>query len=249
MSQSEKAAYYQALKAVGTDFTKHYRNYSVAELKAGYEKLKAQGVELPPVMTEPLQRPPQQRAPQPPPAPPVQRQTQPAPPVQAKDPNELAGQRLNSKERDEPIRPDELGRVWYQEEVLKPAYPKPRGRRVLKYLDAGVREQTVKNGDYTETFEVSGDPNNARISEVKITLPSYQVGVYKDPRFPFKVVTYNGNQGFDLEDVQNYYGGAELVPPEVKRMYVENVLCYDIRTVVRAINTEFRQHQLSGKIR
>jgi hypothetical protein len=36
-----------------------------------------------------------------------------------------------------------------------------------------------------------------------------------------------------------------MVPPEVKRMYVENVLCYDIRSVVRAINAEYRQQQLS----
>jgi hypothetical protein len=32
-------------------------------------------------------------------------------------------------------------------------------------------------------------------------------------------------------------------------MYVENVLCYDIRTVVRAIQEEFRQQQLTGRIR
>lgn len=161
----------------------------------------------------------------------------------------MAGVRQNSKENDEPIRTDEQGRVWYQEEVLKPAFPKPRGRRVLKYMEAGVREQTVKNGDYTETFEVSGDPANAVQAEVKITLPSYQVGIYKDPRFPFKVVTYNGNEGFDLDDVQLFYGGAELVPNGVKRKYVENVLCYDIRSTVRAINEEYRQQQLAGKIR
>jgi hypothetical protein len=73
--------------------------------------------------------------------------------------------------------------------------------------------------------------------------------VYKDPRFPFKVVCYNGNEGFDLDEVQAFYGGAELVPPAIKRKYVENVLCYDIRTAVRAINEEFRQQQLAGKIR
>jgi hypothetical protein len=39
------------------------------------------------------------------------------------------------------------------------------------------------------------------------------------------------------------------VPTEVKRMYVENVLCYDIRTTVRAIQTEFRQLQLAGKVK
>lgn len=234
MSQSEKSAYYQALKTAGLPFGKHYRDYSVADLKDAYDRLVAEGHEVPPVMPLPIVPEPDE---------------QPAAPRAPRDPNELAGQRLNTKERDEPIRTDEDGKVWFQEEVLKPAYPKPRGRRVLKYMDAGVKEQTVTNGDYLETFEVSGDPANAVQAEVKITLPSYQVGVYKDERFPFKVVTYNGNNGFDLAEVQDYYGGAELVPPEVKRMYVENVLCYDIRSVVRAINDEYRQQQLAGKIR
>lgn len=234
MSQAEKSAYYQALKAAGVEFDKHYREYTVAELKKLHGILGQAKPAVPqhqPVESQ-LRSPIENR-----------------PPVRPRDPNELAGQRQNSKDRDEPIRTDEQGRVWYQEEVLKPAYPKPRGRRVLKYMEAGVREQTVKNGDYTETFEVSGDPANARQAEVKITLPSYQVGVYKDPRFPFKVVTYNGNEGFDLDEVQAFYGGAELVPPAVKRKYVENVLCYDIRSTVRAINEEFRQQQLAGKIR
>jgi len=129
-----------------------------------------------------------------------------------------------------------------QEEVKKPAYPKSRGRRVLKYMDTGVQKQTVKAGDYTEEFEIPGDPANARPAEVRITLPSYQVGISIDPRFPmFKIITYNGNEGFDLFDVQKFYGGAELVPAEIKRKYVENTLCYDIRTVVRAIETEYRQ--------
>lgn len=235
MSQAEKSAYYQALKAAGVQFDKHYREYTVAELQKLHAIL---GQAKPQV---PVHQPVESQLRQP--AAPSR------PPVRAKDPNELAGQRQNSKGMDEPIRTDDQGRIWYQEEVLKPAYPKPRGRRVLKYLESGVKEQTVKNGDYVETFEVSGDPANARQAEVKITLPSYQVGVYKDPRFPFKVVCYNGNEGFDLDEVQAFYGGAELVPPGVKRKYVENVLCYDIRSTVRAINEEFRQQQLAGKIR
>jgi hypothetical protein len=171
------------------------------------------------------------------------------PPVRHADPSELAGARLNTQRLDEPLRRDpETGRDWFQEEVRKPATPKPRGRRVLRYRDPGAVTQTVKDGDYTETFEIAGDPVNAREQEVKITLPSYQVGIYKDPRFPFKVVCYNGNEGFDLQEVQGYYGGAELVPPSVKRKYVENVLCYDIRSVVAAINQEFRDLQLARRI-
>jgi hypothetical protein len=240
-AQSERSAYFQALKAVGYEFTKHYRDYSVDELKQIYSDVAVAG-EIPQAQ---------------PPAPPQMQETiipprdqkqRAAPPVAAKDPNELAGQRLNTQDPDEPIRTDEDGRVWYQEEVQKPAYPKPRGRRVLKYSDPGVVTRTVTNGEYTESFEVAGDPANAVPAEVKITLPSYQVGIYKDPRFPFKVVCYNGNEGFELFEVQEYYGGAELVPQECKRIYVENVLCYDIRSVVRAINTEYRQQQLAGHI-
>ena len=268
MSQTEKAGFYKALKAAGVTFDKHYREYSTAELKTAYDRL----VEAQPEFAVPEEEP----APAPPPpvveeelteaeaaaffggspAPEPERPArmpEPAPrqavPVAARDENEMPGQRLNTSVELEPIRTDEQGRVWYQEEVLKPAFPKPRGRRVLKYMESGVTVQTVQSGDYVETFEVADGAAPRRESEVKITLPSYQVGIYKDRRFPFKIHTYNGNQGFDLFEVQNYYGGSELVPTEIKRMYVENVLCYDIRTTVRSIQTEFRQLQLAGKVK
>ena len=138
-------------------------------------------------------------------------------------------------------------RKWHQEEVRKPAYPKPRGRRVLKYMDTGVTTQTVRNGDYVETFEISGEQVQ-RPAEVKITLPSYQVGIYTDPRFPFKIHCYNGREGFNLFDVQDYFGGSEMVPETCKKVYIENDLCYDIRSVIRTIQTEHRQLQLMGKI-
>ena len=174
-------------------------------------------------------------------------QTGTLPPLREANPEEMAGERQNSQPEDEPIRVDEQGRIWYQEEVRKPAFPKPRGRRVLKYMDSGVEKQVVKSGDYIEEFEVAGT-KGSRPSEVKITLPSYQVGIYKDPRFPFRIHVYNDNQGFDLFEVQEFYGGPELVPAEAKRKYVENVLCYDIRTTVRAIESEFRRLQLAGKV-
>jgi hypothetical protein len=160
----------------------------------------------------------------------------------------MPGQRLNTKAEDEPIRVDEQGRIWYQEEVRKPAYPKPRGRRVLKYLDSGVKTETVQNGEYVETFEVAG-VGEARPAEIKITLPSYQVGIYKDPRFPFKIHTYDGRSGFDLFEVQKYYGGSELVPPSIKRVYIENDLCYEIRSTIQTIQAEHRQLQLTGRIK
>lgn len=171
-----------------------------------------------------------------------------APPISAADPNELPGQRLNTNVDLEPIRTDELGRIWFQEEVRKPSGAQPRGRRVLSYVDRGSKTETVRDGEYVETIEVAGT-GPGRSMQVKITLPSYQVGIYKDKRFPFKIHVYNENQGFDREEVENYYGGREFVPPGVKRTYVENVLCYDIRTVVRAIQAEYRQLQLQGKVR
>lgn len=259
MSQSEKAAYFNALKDAGVTFERHYREYKTDELKAAYDRMVEQGAIAPTPTPEPqfdpaataaamaqMGGPPAPPAPapaQPAPQPPIRTQQ---PPVRDRDPHEMAGQRQS--EELAPIRTDELGRVWFQEEVRKPAYPKPRGRRVLTYMDSGAIKRTVTNGEYTETFEIPGDPKNAREQQVKITLPSYQVGIYKDPRFPFKVVTYNDNEGFDLQDVQDYYGGSELVPAEIKRKYVENVLCYDIRTVVRAIETEYRTRVLGQRV-
>lgn len=250
MSQSEKSKYYNALKAAGISFPRHYREYTTEQLKAAYEKLQAAQPAQPDPEPDPertvdpeaaaffgfdVQQEPQQQA-----APP----TPPAPPVTGPDPDELPGQRSFSKRLEEPIRVDEQGRIWLQEEILKPGYAKPRARRVLTYTDTGVEQKTVVNGEYVETFEVAGS-GPPRTSQVKITLPSYQVGVYRDPRFPqFKVHTYNGRQGFDLFDVQRYYGGPELVPDTCKRIYVENVLCYDIRSVIRAIETEYRQRVL-----
>lgn len=257
MSQSDKASLYGALKAAGVKFPKHYREYTTEELQTAYDKLTASA---PPIESEPVGPTLEEVLAAPGTDPeaaaffglnvqPIEPPKQ-APPVRHADPSELAGARLNTQSLDEPLRIDpDTKRAWFQEEVRKPATPKPRGRRVLRYRDPGAVTQTVRDGDYTETFEIAGDPVNAREQEVKITLPSYQVGIYKDPRFPFKVVCYNGNEGFDLQEVQGYYGGAELVPPSVKRKYVENVLCYDIRSVVAAINQEFRDLQLAGRVR
>jgi hypothetical protein len=115
-------------------------------------------------------------------------------------------------------------------------------------MDRGVVTETVQNGEYIETFEVAGK-GAGKPAEVKITLPSYQVGIYKDPRFPFKIHCYNGREGFNLFEVAEYFGGVELVPEECKRVYIENDLCYDIRTVIRAIQTEYRQLQLTGRVK
>jgi hypothetical protein len=215
MPPNTRALLYNALKDAGWEPQKGFTAYTLAELQGIKAELIGNGTEV----REPVPAPEPPRA-------------------NAPDPAELPGQRQNTG--DDPIRIDDQGRQWYQEEVRKPAYPKPRGRRVLTYQDPGSTQETVRNGEYTETFEVAGDRKN-RPSEVKITLPSYQVGIYKDPRFPFKIHCYDGREGFDLFDVQNYYGGAQLVPMSVRRVYIENDLCYDMRSVINTIQAEYRQ--------
>jgi hypothetical protein len=209
---------------------KHYRDYTEDELTA---LLKAAGVDI----EASLAKMQQQAATE-----------EPLPELRLPDPDEMPSQRLNTKADDEVIRVDEAGRKWLQEEVRKPAYPKPRGRRVLKYLETGTKVETVQNGEYVETFEVAGT-ESGRPAEVKITLPSYQVGIYRDPRFPFKIHCYDGREGFDLFDVDEYYGGPEMIPASIKRVYIENDLCYDIRSVIRTISAEHRQLMLTGRIK
>ena len=257
MSQQEKGELWRKLKAAGVEPSKHYREYTTEDLQKALDEVERQTPPAPPPPPIEDELSPEEAAayfsgqplPQAPPgaARMPERPVDPVPVAEA-DPAEMPGQRLNDAAELQPIRQDEQGRVWYQEEVRKPATAQPRGRRVLNYVDTGTREERVIGSDGTvETFEVAGQ-SQRRSAQVKITLPSYQVGMYRDPRFPFMVHTYNGNQGFDLFEVQNYYGGAELVPTEVKRIYVENVLCYDIRTVVRAIQQEYTQLRLAGRV-
>lgn len=256
MSQSDKAHFYRELKARGATFTKHYREYSTDELQAAYAKMVEEQGERPPdppppspdiMLPQGAVQPPADPGQPRPTQPPARQQLGPQIPRRAANPDEMAGQRQNTQPEDEPLRVDEQGRIWYQEEVRKPAFAKPRGRRVLQYMERGVETRTVQDGKFVETFEIAGQ-GAGRPAEVKITLPSYQVGIFKDPRLPFRIHVYNGMQGFDLFEVERYYGGRELVPAECKRIYVENVLCYDIRTVVRAIQDEYRQLRLLGKV-
>jgi hypothetical protein len=266
MSAAEKGFYFRRVKAAGVPLTRHFREYTTAELKEADTMAIESGLLQPPTEEELAElsarvhkkkpRPEPRPAEIPEPAPgsffgfevPEDEPT-PAPlPVARPELGEMAGERQNSKAPEDIISVDEQGRAWLQKEVLKPAFPKPRGRRVLRYSDPGVVKQTAKDGQYVETFEVAGDPRNATPAEIKITLPSYQVGMYRDPRYPFKVICYNGREGFDRLEVEAYYGGAELVPPVCKRMYVENVLCYDMRSVIRAVSEEYRALKLSGQI-
>jgi hypothetical protein len=231
---TERSAIWRTLKDAGWEPPRKFVQMSLPDLREELAGWEAENGPLTLLEPEPK---PEPRQPAPAPQAPFQAQA---------DPKELPGQRVNTQ-GDEPIRVDEAGRLWYQEEVRKPAFPKPRGRRILRYNETGVKTQTVQAGEYTESFEVAGEGPGAP-AEIKITLPSYQVGIYKDPRFPFRVHCYNGTEGFDLFEVENYYGGAEMVPPGVKRIYVENHLCYDIRSVIRSIQAEHRQLQLTGRI-
>ncbi len=265
MSAAEKGFYYRRVKSTGAEMTKHYREYTTDELKAADQQAQELGLIEAPTEQELAELDAKVHAPKAKP-PTVDREVstegdadaarffgfeQPDAPHEAPAParpqiGEMAGERLNTKGAEEILFVDDEGRAWLQKEVLKPAYPKPRGRRVLRYNDPGVKQETRKDGEYTETFEVAGDPRNATPSEIKITMPSYQVGMYRSKKFPFKVITYNGREAFDRQEVEAYYGGAELVPPVCKRVYVENVLCYDMRSVIRAITEEARSLRLAG---
>lgn len=248
MAANRKSELYKQLKASGRPLSRSYREYTTAQLE---EELGPLG---PPVNPSP---PPQvtnydpdevPAAPAwaPPPPPQAMPEVESPPLKDHADPDELPGQRANTFGPLDVIRVDSEGRRWHQEEVRKPAYPKPRGRRILRYMDTGVRTETVHDGQFVETFEVAGN-EAPRPSEVKITLPSYQVGIYTDPRFPFRIHCYNGREGFNLYEVEEYFGGSEMVPATCKRVYVENDLCYDIRSVIRTIQTEYRQLQLTGR--
>lgn len=274
MSAAAKGFYFRRLKGAGVELDRHFRNYTTDELIEADRMAIEAGLLKPPTDEELAELAAKVHKPKPRDEPTLPDPNlvdaaahavetgEPAPtaffgfgeevpPVAPPAPvrpelGEMAGERQNTKDAEEILFVDDEGRAWLQKEVLKPAFPKPRGRRVLRYQDSGVVQQTVKEGEYTETFEVAGDPRNATPAEIKITLPSYQVGIYRDPRYPFKVVTYNGKSAFDRLEVEQFYGGPELVPAICKRAYVENVLCYDMRSVVRAINEEYRQMRLAG---
>ena len=60
---------------------------------------------------------------------------------------------------------------------------------------------------------------------------------------------YNGAAGFDFFDVEKYWGGPRMVPQTCKRIYVSTTLCYDIDSVIQAINDEYREKVLRGEIK
>lgn len=159
-----------------------------------------------------------------------------------------AGLTFNTHGINDPVRVDLQGRVWFQDEVQKPAIPKARARRILKSQTTNTKviEQRGDDGRLIESFEVAGD--EVRDLEIKVTLPSWQVGIYWDPRLPFRVHVYEDVRGFDFRDIVKYYGGLDLIPSSIKRIYVGGDLCFDIQSTRNTMEQQLRDAQLGRGI-
>ena len=278
MAQSQKSAYFKALKEQGVTFTKHYREYSTEEFAGAWNILREGKPELPEfpdgagpselvppkqdeaaelrrqleetsallakmtafvaVQQEQLAHP-LQTAPPAPTSPAAQAAPAVKENVHGLDLDKFAGITQNTHGPNDIVKIDEHGNQWLQVEVRKADGLKPRGRRRLRFDNPAVTVSEIRGEDGTmESFEIPDTSKPTTPSEVRITLPSFQTGIYRSPSFPFRIHTYNGARGFDLEDVQNYYGGKDLVPSSVKKMYVYTDLCYDIPSVVSTIREE-----------
>ena len=163
--------------------------------------------------------------------------------IPVKDKGELRAGLTYSHPEGVPIRIDLSARLWMLDEVLKPAIPQARMVRRSRYIDPGVKKvHTYREGDKMDDIvEVAGDLN--RELTTTVTLPSYQVGLYHDARFPFPVHTYNGMSGFDAKEVVKYFGGLDLVPGSIKVVYVGNMLTYGIPSVRDYIQSQYLRLQ------
>ncbi|QNN98095.1 hypothetical protein SEA_FEDE_47 [Microbacterium phage Fede] len=161
-------------------------------------------------------------------------------------PSRRAGLTFNSHGPDDVLRVDSSGKVWYRDEVPKPAIPLPRMRRKVKYVETGSKkvERRLADGHLDESFEVAGDGHEER--EIRVTLPSSQVGIYYDARLPFRIHVYNGRRGFDYMDVLRFYKGLDLVPVELTEtmIYVGDDLVFDINKTRMVMERELRDAQL-----
>lgn len=249
MSQADKGALWQELKSAGVEFPNHYRDYSMQDLQRIQADMQKQSApQLPDVQPPahwgeqsqwdaPVPELPQFVEPTPAPAPAGPKFRTDIPTTTERDAQ--AGLRQN-EDPNVPIRRDPDGKIWFQDEIRKAAFPTPRGRRVHDYTDTGFRTVTADLGNgVTESFEMPGD--RTQRMQAKTTLPSHQVGIYLDPSFPdFRIHVYGDTRGFDFFDVHHFYGSVDLVPSSVKRMYVNNDLCYDMQSLIRAIEAEHR---------
>lgn len=146
-----------------------------------------------------------------------------------------------SAPEDKPLRIDDVGRIWFLDEVAKPAIPRARMTRKTRYIDTGVKEERTYDADgkLDEIFEVAGSEH--RELTTTVTLPSWQVGKYRDIRMPFSIYVYNGRRGFSFEEINSYFGGLDFVPPTIKAFHVGQQLCYDITTTRTEIESQFNQ--------
>ena len=48
---------------------------------------------------------------------------------------------------------------------------------------------------------------------------------------PFKIHTYQGVRGFDWDDINRYYGAADLVPSTIKHCFSASCLCFSLRVL------------------
>jgi hypothetical protein len=159
-----------------------------------------------------------------------------------------AGLTFNTHGPDDILRIDSRGMVWFKDEVPKPAIPKRRMRRKVKTIVGEIEQvQTYRpDGGLDETFEVDGGEKHE--IEIKISMPASQVGIYLDPRMPFKIHQYNGRRAFDYDEVMRYYGGSELVPSSIKTIYIDIDLCFEIKSVRDTIERAYREEVLGRSI-
>ena len=244
MTSPTRGELWKQLKDAGVQPAKHFREYSTAELQAAVDKLEGRVTEPAAPGNDPAAFQAAYQAL-------LAEEEAPGPsiPVSSEpvgDPRlrNQAGTTQNTHGPDEPLRIDpETGYIWYLEEVRKAGHAAPRGRRIVPFTDTGVKEATFRDGaGDSEMFELPGDQR--RRGEAKVTLPSYQVGIYKDPRFPFKIHVYNEDRGFDLFEVWEFFGGRDLVPDTCKVKYVSSTLCYDMQTTIRTIQDIAREKNL-----
>lgn len=240
MTQAERKAAWDRLIELGWVPNKHYRDYSQADLELRLQQMSAAGI-----TPESVERPDGA------PDPSEIRFQADVDHLRETPPDTVPGLRLNTHGDEKPLRIDDDGKVWYRDEITKASYPKERGKRIIEYVDPGVKTQVIRdsNGSIVESFEMPGDQH--RVSQAKISLPAYQVGLYRDPALLgefFRIHVYQERRGFDLFDVEKYFGGKHQIPSVCKRIYVDTVLCYDIDSVIQAIQDEYREKLKNGEL-
>lgn len=216
----KKSDAWRILKSAGVPLEKKFVQYKLTEL---YDILEQHGL---------LPDEPQTIAPQSPPPPP--------PKVEEAPPDLRSVPRPAPAPRTRPENMDEYGRVWLQKEVhpLPAGAARPRRRfhrdlRGVRPESEVVQDRLNSSGTY-ETMDIPGEEMVA--TTITVTEPAYRTGLYIDPSFPWKVHTYDGAEGFDYEDVNNWFGGnSGDVPAEINRIYIKNMLCYDKSSLIRWI--------------